>query len=298
MPPFYFPATAALLLRTRTWMSDIAIGNALRNYAAWDQEWWIKSTRPGNDHYHFIPVPGGWQVTSGPLLDPREDRPAWNRRSSYRTTNDQETGMLTPEETAYQAAQIAAGFGDPYDEENDHVNDTEYAPAVDTTVRVTPRIRELIGRMIASGRDSADIRELAELTGVLLARPIVDETVNAGYVVRHVIDGSPASPGLLKTWWVACESTDEPGSWVTWEACALDGSQAGRLGYNAGHYFQSPTRACRDGLNRRRALADLAKRAGALPDIARLAADEMDSDLHAPHEGRRAARFLRKYFAS
>jgi hypothetical protein len=72
MPAFYFPATAALLLRTRTWMSDIAITNALRNYGAWGQDWWIKSTRPGNDHYHFTPVHGGWRVTSGPLLAPRE----------------------------------------------------------------------------------------------------------------------------------------------------------------------------------------------------------------------------------
>lgn len=138
------------------------------------------------------------------------------------------------------------------------MNDTEYAPAADTTVRVTPRIRELAGRLIASGRDSAEIRELAGLAGVLLARPIPGETVNAGKVVRHVIDGSPASPGLLKSWHVACESTDEPGTWVTWEACALDGSQAGRLGYNAGHYFTSTDAAS----NKRRALRDLARRAG------------------------------------
>ena len=73
MPAFYFPATAALLLRTRTWMSDIAIVNALRNYGRDGQQFWIKSVTPGNHHYHFIPAGGGWRVTSGPLYDPRSN---------------------------------------------------------------------------------------------------------------------------------------------------------------------------------------------------------------------------------
>jgi hypothetical protein len=68
---FYFPATAAILLRTHTWMSDIAIVNALRNYGRDGQQFWIKSRQPGNHHYHFVPAAGGWRVLAGPLSDPR-----------------------------------------------------------------------------------------------------------------------------------------------------------------------------------------------------------------------------------
>jgi hypothetical protein len=142
---------------------------------------------------------------------------------------------------------------------NDHMNDTEYAPAADTTARVTPRIRELARALLADPltEQLPYTRELAELVGVLLARPITDQTVNAGKIVRHVIDGKPAEPGYLRSWWVAAEDP-ETGEWVTWEACALEGGMAGQIGYNGGDYFSSPDAAS----NKRRALRSLARRAG------------------------------------
>jgi hypothetical protein len=72
---FYFPGTAAILLRTHTWLSDVAITNALRNYGRDRQQWWIKSRQPGNHHYHFIPADGGWRITAGPLSNPFVEPP-------------------------------------------------------------------------------------------------------------------------------------------------------------------------------------------------------------------------------
>ena len=67
MPVFYFPATAALLLRTRTYMSETAIANAIRNYGQSGEPFWIKSVRPGNDHYRVTPARNGFYITAGPL---------------------------------------------------------------------------------------------------------------------------------------------------------------------------------------------------------------------------------------
>jgi hypothetical protein len=64
---FVFPAAAALLLREHTWMSDVAITNWLRNYGASGEDFWIKSRKPDNHHFHFIPSQGGWRVISGRL---------------------------------------------------------------------------------------------------------------------------------------------------------------------------------------------------------------------------------------
>lgn len=73
MPAFYFPATAALLLRSRTWMPDIAIANWLRNYGHGGHSdglpVWVKSTLPGSHHYRLQAGDGGFWVTSGPLSD-------------------------------------------------------------------------------------------------------------------------------------------------------------------------------------------------------------------------------------
>lgn len=67
MPAFYFPATLALLLRTDSWLSDIAIGTCLHNYGASGQQFWIKSRRPGNHHYYVRPAGNGFYVQGGPL---------------------------------------------------------------------------------------------------------------------------------------------------------------------------------------------------------------------------------------
>jgi hypothetical protein len=59
---FHFPATAALFLRSRTYMSDVCIANTIRNRMADREEFWIKSTRPGNHHYRVTPTDGGFRI--------------------------------------------------------------------------------------------------------------------------------------------------------------------------------------------------------------------------------------------
>lgn len=160
-------------------------------------------------------------------------------------------------------------------------NDTPtYAPAVDTTARRTPRIRKLLAELagVLNAGDNLNVwedgvAELITLTREMLARPIPGETVNVGYVIRHVIDGHPAEPGLLRSWWVAGERED--GAWVTWEAAALDGSMSGSIGYNAGDYFGNDDPA----VNRRRALRSLAERAGVPVATERMDASEAFSQL-------------------
>lgn len=65
---FHFPGTAAILLRTHTWMSDVAITNWLRNYGQGGhsdgQPFWVKSTRPGNHHYRVRAVGGGFYISA------------------------------------------------------------------------------------------------------------------------------------------------------------------------------------------------------------------------------------------
>jgi hypothetical protein len=66
MPAFYFPGTAALLLRSRTWMSDVAITNWLRNYGpggcSQGEPFWVNSTHPGNHHYRVQATAGGFRI--------------------------------------------------------------------------------------------------------------------------------------------------------------------------------------------------------------------------------------------
>jgi hypothetical protein len=125
---------------------------------------------------------------------------------------------------------------------------------------VTPRIRELL-TLLADPHAPMLPGERAELAGLvrlLLARPIPDQTVNAGYIVQHVIDGYPREPGAYRSWLVACEDP-ATGEWVTWECYVMDdGEHPGRLAYGAGHYFYSSDPA----INKHRALRDLARRAG------------------------------------
>ena len=72
MPSFMFPATAALMLRSHTWASPIALDNALRNYARDGQEWWILSSRPDHRHWHMVPARGGWLVSLVSLRNARD----------------------------------------------------------------------------------------------------------------------------------------------------------------------------------------------------------------------------------
>lgn len=144
-----------------------------------------------------------------------------------------------------------------------------------------------------AGRMAAE----AERAARTMAPPVPGVTQNTGYTVRAVIHVHDAKPGLLAAWVVACEDAGR-GTWVTWDAYCQDGKQAGFLAYNDGHYFNSPARACRDGLNRQRALADLAARAGLMPEVAQLIADEMSGTARtAAAEDRRAARRIRAFFA-
>jgi hypothetical protein len=62
MRGFMFPATAAILLRERTWMPDVAIASWLRNYGKSGERFFIQTTRPGNDHYLVQPAPGGFCI--------------------------------------------------------------------------------------------------------------------------------------------------------------------------------------------------------------------------------------------
>jgi hypothetical protein len=68
MLAFYLPATAAIFLRSHTWMSDVAITVCLRNYSASGQPFTILSTRPGNSHYYVRPARGGFLI--GPTAMP------------------------------------------------------------------------------------------------------------------------------------------------------------------------------------------------------------------------------------
>lgn len=136
-----------------------------------------------------------------------------------------------------------------------------------------------------------------------LAPPVPGITANAGYVIRAVLPGHPAGNGLLESWWVAAER--EGGEWVTWEAYALDGEQAGRLAYDAGHYYNG---TAHPDTNRKAALADLAVRAGLTAGVALRIADDVlrRTDPEAPWASlndnkdragdRRMARRLRAYF--
>jgi hypothetical protein len=151
-----------------------------------------------------------------------------------------------------------------------------HVPAVDTTIRHLPHVRELLLLHIEAHTDLMPEAAVA-LAGhvrAMLARPIPGETMNAGKIVRHVIDGPPAEPGYLKSWWVAAEDPDT-GEWVTWQACALEGELSGRIGYNGGDYFNHPDPA----VNKRRALRSLSRRAGVPVATVNMDADEAFSQL-------------------
>lgn len=69
---FMHPGTTAIFLREKTWMSDVAITNWLRNYAESGDSFIVKDRKVGvNSHYALWPVPGGWHVMPWKL--PRRD---------------------------------------------------------------------------------------------------------------------------------------------------------------------------------------------------------------------------------
>ena len=161
-----------------------------------------------------------------------------------------------------------------------------------TAMSVTEALAE-VDRASAGGMGQ-NIAALVNLAAAVratrtMASPAPDVTQNAGYTVRAVMPGHPAGNGLLESWYVAAENDN--GSWVTWEAHALDGNQAGRLAYNAGHYFTSTDAA----LNRRHALADLAVRAGTMADMAERIANTIVNRTRATDEEKRTARSLRAW---
>lgn len=73
-PMFMFPATAVILLRTRTWMSDVAITCWLRNYGAGGhsagQPFWVNTRRPTGFHYEVRVARGGFLVTPCAMRGP------------------------------------------------------------------------------------------------------------------------------------------------------------------------------------------------------------------------------------
>lgn len=147
--------------------------------------------------------------------------------------------------------------------------------------------------------ETDELAAQADRAARTMAPPAPDVTQNAGYTVRAVLPGHPAERGLLQSWWVAAERADD-GEWVTWEAYALDHpGKIGTLAYNSGHYFNAVSGP--SGLGRaaskRRALADLAVRAGLTREIALRIADEMTRPGHdTTAEDKRAARRLRTRF--
>jgi hypothetical protein len=130
-----------------------------------------------------------------------------------------------------------------------------------------------------------------EISPEKAAPPRPDYTRNQDFIIRAVMPGHPATSITLKSWWVAAERDDGSGDWVTWEAYRSDGAQAGQLAYSGGHYETGPDA----GVNRNRALADLAVRAGCMRGIARQIAGEVMSWTYAPAEDRRMARRLLKW---
>jgi predicted transcriptional regulator len=98
-----------------------------------------------------------------------------------------------------------------------------------------------------------EVREPAESGPVA---PVVGAGIGAGYVVRAVLPADLAG----REWLIAAEDTSR-GRWATWHAWARDD---GSHDYAWGHYFYGgPDPAG----NRRRALADLADRAGITPAV-------------------------------
>lgn len=148
------------------------------------------------------------------------------------------------------------------------------------------------------------LAEAAERAARTMAPPVPGVTANAGYTVRAVICLHPHQNGLLESWAVACEDP-ERGVWATWTAYALDHpGRIGQLAYDTGHYFDMVSGPSGLGRadNKRRALADLAIRAGLMSEIGLRIADEITRyhDLTGPYttgrtEDRRMARRLRKW---
>lgn len=145
--------------------------------------------------------------------------------------------------------------------------------------------------------------EQAERAARTMAPPVPGVTRNAGYIVRAVIYDHPHANGLLEAWWVAAEHPD--GRWVTWHAYKQDGSRAGTLSYDAGHYYDNPVHSEQ---NKRAALADWALRAGLMIPVAQRIADQILADTDSnryPYatpdknrtENRRMARRLRQWAA-
>lgn len=170
----------------------------------------------------------------------------------------------------------------------------------DTSLRDLADDLDRISADILAVREEHDpIAALAVIAGELrkqatAAPPRPDVTRNVDWIIRAVMPGHPAEPGLYQSWYVAAERDDGCGDWVTWEAYL---PETGRLAYTAGHYevVHSPAE------NKRLALADLAVRAGLLRGVALRVADEVasshrpDLQLPADREDRRMAARLRKW---
>ena len=124
-----------------------------------------------------------------------------------------------------------------------------------------------------------------------MAPPVPGVTRNAGYIVRAVIHMHPHEDGLLEQWIVAAKDAAGTPNWVTWNAYQRDDSQAGTLAYDGGHYFFSPNPV----VNRRAALADLAERAGLVPDMAQRIASLIGNGPLSTAEEKRVARGLRRF---
>jgi hypothetical protein len=71
MGSFMFPGTAALMLRTQTWLSDIAIECALRRYSVPGAVFFIKDRRPGPTYYRVEGASGGFRFAPVVLGAPR-----------------------------------------------------------------------------------------------------------------------------------------------------------------------------------------------------------------------------------
>jgi hypothetical protein len=142
----------------------------------------------------------------------------------------------------------------------------------------------------AAGRMAAE----ADRAARTMAPPVPGVSQNSGYTVRAVIHMHDAERGLLANWSVAGENP-ETGAWVTWNAYMQDGTRAGKLSYDGGHYFNAvsgPSGLARAD-NRRRALADLAIRAGTMSDVGLRIANEVTR--YHDIEDRRMASRLRRW---
>jgi hypothetical protein len=169
----------------------------------------------------------------------------------------------------------------------------------DEYVDVLERLVSAVRAELSQPSDVAELAAQAERDARTMAPPVPGVTRHNGYIMRAVINRNPKVPGYLEAWWVAGEDPVTR-HWVTWNAYAGDpaGSRPGRLSYDGGHYFDGPDAQA----NKRRAMGDLAERAGTMPEMARRIAAEVTRyhPEHGPYTAgqqadRRMASRLRKW---